>query len=155
VTDSVFYQRLAAISAILAGLAACTPAPLPPPPVVVRRAPPHFGPPKAADCTVAPFFVADGGAAVVNMTMGNDGGYCAATLITSAAKPFDAALVTMMPYNGTPAVWKYDGKTSVEYVPNAGFSGIDHFTIELLIAGKPGMTTLNVTVNVSKPAAKP
>lgn len=131
----------------LAALAGCTQAPKPAAPEA-RRLPPHAGPPPAQFCQVAPFTVADGGSAGVAMTVSNEGGFCAATLTTSAGKPFDAPLVTTMPQNGTPAVWRYDGKTSVEYVPNAGFTGSDSFVTKLKIAGKPGYTTLTISITV-------
>ena len=120
------------------------PAPPPPPP----QAPPHYGPPMASLCQVAPFTVSDGGTANVTMAISNDGGYCAARLITAAGKPFDAPLVSVQPSNGTAAVWKYDGKTSVEYVPNSHFTGSDQFVTKLKIAGKPGYTVLNIAVTV-------
>lgn len=100
---------------------------------------------------VAPFSVADGGSATVNMTLVNDGGYCAARATAGSGKPFDAPLVPVPPSHGTAAVWRYDGKTSVEYVPDAGFAGSDQFVTKLIIAGKPGYTTLTVAVTVLAP----
>ncbi len=123
------------------------PAPPPPPP----PPPPHIGPPAAETCVVAPFHVADGGTAAVDMTVSNEGGYCAATLTTAAGQPYDAPLIHAMPDHGTPRVVRYNGKTSVEYVPGAGFTGHDHFTVALIEKGSQADTTLNVSVTVVPP----
>jgi hypothetical protein len=122
----------------------------PPPPVVEAPAPlpPHLGPPPAASCVVAPFHVADGGTADVNMTVSNDGGYCAATLTAANGKPFDAPLVPEKPAHGEDSVVEYNGKTSVEYTANQGYVGHDAFTVKLILKGQPGYTTLNVAVDV-------
>ena len=48
------------------------------------------------------------------------------------------------------------GKTSINYAPNAGFTGTDHFSVRLLVRGTPGYTTLNVAATVlPKGAALP
>lgn len=132
----------------VASLAGCADAPKP---VVQapRVMPPHVGPPLAGVCHVAPFTVADGGSASVAISMVNDGGYCAARLTNAAGQPFDAPLLPAQARHGQAAVWKYDGKTSVEYVPAAGFAGTDSFVVHLKMAGKPGYTTLRVSVTVS------
>jgi len=133
-------------------LQACAPKPLPPaPPPPPPPPPPHIGPPKAAECTVAPFHVTDGGTAAVVMHVSGEGGYCAATLTAASGKPYDAPLVPVVPRHGTPRVVKYDGKTSVEYVPDAGFSGHDSFVVHLIVKGSPAYTTLNVEVTVAAP----
>ena len=137
-----------AIGIMLAGCAQPVVAPPPPPPP--PPLPPHFGPPPAADCKVAPFHVADGHEAEVLMTVGNDGGYCAATLTTAGGQPFDAPLIpgAAQPLHGMAHVVPYNGKTSVEYTPDAGYTGHDHFVTRLIIRGKPGYTSLNVSVTV-------
>ncbi len=133
-------------------LQACAPKPLPPPPPPPPPLPPpHIGPPKAADCTVAPFHVTDGGTATVTMRVSNEGGYCAATLTAASGKPYDAPLVPEVPRHGTPRVVKYDGKTSVEYVPDTGFVGHDSFVVHLIVKGAPAYTTLKVAVTVTAP----
>jgi hypothetical protein len=135
---------LLALGALLAGCAK------PPPPVVqAPPLPPHLGPPPAAVCLVAPFHVADGGTAQVNMTVSNDGGYCAAALTNAAGQAFDAGLVPVKPAHGEDSVIKYNGKTSVEYfVKSPGYVGHDGFTVHLISKDKPGYTTLNVAVDV-------
>ncbi|HTZ70338.1 MAG TPA: hypothetical protein VMB71_06785 [Acetobacteraceae bacterium] len=132
--------------ALLAGCAQKL-APPPPPPVPL---PPHIGPPPAHACTVAPFHVSDGGTATVTMKVSNEGGYCAATLTATNGEPYDAPLVPVMPQHGTPRVVKYNGKTSVEYTPNDGYMGHDSFVVHLLERGKPGYTTLNMSIDVAK-----
>ncbi len=121
------------------------------PPAPVTEAPPlppHLGPPPAANCTVAPFHVADGGTADVVMSVSNDGGYCAASLTDAAGQPFDAPLVPEKPLHGEDSVVQYNGKTSVEYTGNSGFVGRDRFVVKLIVKGQPGYTTLNVSVDV-------
>ncbi len=135
-------------------LASCAPTPPPPaPPAPPPPLPPHFGPPPAGSCKIAPFHAAEGHETEVLMTVGNDGGYCAATLTTAAGQPYDAPLV---PANGKPEhglvrVVKYNGKTSVEYTPDAGYAGHDHFAVRLIIRGTAGYTTLNVSITVAAP----
>jgi hypothetical protein len=131
-------------------LQACAPTPPPPaPPPPPPPPPPHIGPPKAAACTVAPFHVADGGTAAVDMHVSNEGGYCAATLTAASGNPFDAPLVPVLPKHGTPRIVKYDGKTSVEYTPETGYVGPDSFVVHLIVKGQPSYTTLNVSVTVA------
>ncbi len=140
-------KKLISLLALALAVQGCQPktvaAPPPPPP---PPPPPHMGPPPAAKCNVAPFKVADGGTATVEVTVSNEGGYCAATLTAASGRPFDAPLVPVLPQHGTPRVVKYDGKTSVEYVPETGFTGKDHFVVRLLVKDSQGVTTLNVNV---------
>jgi hypothetical protein len=146
-------RSLAAFLSLGALLAGCA---KPPPPVVEAPPPlpPHLGPPPAATCVVAPFKVADGGTAAVNMKISNDGGYCAATLTAASGQPFDAPLVPAKPAHGDEEVVKYNGKTSVEYVAKPGYVGPDAFVVHLIVKGQPGFTTLNVAVDVvGAPAA--
>lgn len=122
----------------------------PPAPVAEAptRLPPHLGPPPAAQCSVAPFHVADGGTASIAMAVSNDGGYCAATLTAASGQPFDAPLVPAKPAHGDEAVVKYNGRTSVEYAATPGFVGHDSFIVHLILKGQSGYTTLNVGVDV-------
>ncbi len=139
-----FVPPFVALAAILAGCAK------PPAPVVEApaRLPPHLGPPPAAQCSVAPFHVADGGVASVSMVLSNDGGFCAASLTAASGQPYDAPLVPARPAHGDETVVKYNGKTSVEYAARAGYVGHDSFTVHLILKGQPGYTTLNVGVDV-------
>ena len=115
----------------------------PPPPL-----PPHAGPPPAQRCTVTPFTVKDGGSADVGMSLSNEGGYCAATLLSEGGVPFATFLVPVPPLHGIPRVIPYNGKTSVEYAPQPGFTGHDSFIVKLILHGRPGYTTLNMSVDV-------
>ena len=139
----------AAVAAAGAALVGCQKPP-PPPPPAPPPLPAHLGPPPAARCSVSPFTVADGGTANVILTLGNDGGYCAATLTTAAGRPFDAPLMHIRPLHGHVSVVRYNGKTSVEYVPDPGFAGTDRFQVRLIIRNRPGYTTLNGTANVTR-----
>jgi hypothetical protein len=136
--------RLIGLGGLLAGCAK----PLVPIAEAPPALPPHLGPPPAATCLVAPFHVADGGAADVNMTISNDGGYCAAALTAASGRPFDAPLVPQRPAHGDDSVVEYNGKTSVEYTASQGYVGHDGFTVKLILKGQPGYTTLNVSVDV-------
>ena len=97
---------------------------------------------------MAPFQVADGGSATVTMAVSSEGGYCAATLLAGNGRPFDAPLETVLPAHGKARVVKYNGRTSVEYTPVAGYAGADSFTVRLILRDRPGYTTLNVSVTV-------
>jgi hypothetical protein len=140
-------RTLSTILAISVLLAGCQPPPAPPP-AALAPLPPHAGPPPAATCQVAPFAVPDGGTTNVSVTVSNEGGYCAAKLTASSGKPFDAPLVPVLPLHGTPHVIKYNGQTSVEYTPTAGYLGHDSFIVKLILRGQPGYTTLNMSVTV-------
>ncbi len=123
----------------------------PPAPVAEAPAAPlplHRGPPPAALCTVTPFHATEGGTTAVNMTISNDGGYCAATLTAGNGQPYDAPLVPARPLHGDETVVRYNGKTSVEYSATPGYVGPDSFTARLILRGQSGYTTLNVTVTV-------
>lgn len=128
-------------------LASCANPP-PPPPPAPPPPPPHLGPPPAAACSVAPFTIKDGATNVIQMTLGNDGGYCAAQFTAENGRPYDAPLEPVPPRGGHARVIKYNGKTSVEYTPNPGFAGHDALTIRLIERGRPGYTTVNVQVTV-------
>ncbi len=142
-------KTILSLLALALAVQACQPKPLPPaPPPPPPPPPPHVGPPPAAKCNVAPFHVADGGSATVEITLSNEGGYCAATLTAANGQPYDAPLVPVLPTHGTPRVMKYNGKTSVEYAPESGFVGKDNFTVRLILKGTPAVTTLNVGVTV-------
>ncbi len=133
------------LGALLAGCAKPEAPPALPPPAPL---PPHAGPPPAAQCSVSPFSVKDGGTADVTMSVSSEGGYCAATLVTEGGVPFAAPLVPVAPLHGIPRVVRYNGRTSVEYTPQPGFVGHDSFVVKLIVRGKPGYTTLNLSVTV-------
>jgi hypothetical protein len=119
------------------------PPPAPPPPL-----PLHAGPPPAKLCSVMPFTSKEGATTDVQMVVSNEGGYCSASVTTDGGLPYDAPLVTVTPFHGIPRVVKYNGKTSVEYTPQPGFVGHDSYIVKLIVRGKPGFTTLNVSVTV-------
>jgi hypothetical protein len=95
-----------------------------------------------------PFAVKDGGTANVSITLSNEGGYCAATLTADSGQPYAVGLVPVMPLHGITRVVKYNGKTSVEYSPQPGYSGHDSFIVKLIVRSQPGYTVLNMSVNV-------
>lgn len=138
-----------ALASLLAGCAK------PPAPVAAApdQLPPHLGPPPAALCTVAPFHVADGGTSAISMVISNDGGFCAASLTAGSGQPFDAPLVKERPLHGDETVVRYNGRTSVEYSSKPGYVGHDAFTVRLILKGRPGYTTLNVSIDVQPAGA--
>jgi hypothetical protein len=142
-------RTLSSFLAVGIALAGCAPKPGAPLAEAPAALPPHAGPPPAATCHVEPFKVPDGGSTTVNLTVSNEGGYCAATLTAGNGRPFDAPLVPVLPLHGTPRVIKYNGQTSVEYTPEPGFSGHDSFIVKLILKGQPGYTTLNMSVTVA------
>ncbi len=144
---------LGILATIMAGCAKPPPPAPPPPPPPPPPLPPHLGGPPAAQCSVVPFTVADGGTVTVSMTLSDDGGYCAATLVSASGKPFDAPLVPVRPLHGHETVVKYNGKTSVEYSADKGYTGSDQFTVKLISKGTPGYTTLNMAITVVAPHA--
>ncbi|MFX8976553.1 hypothetical protein ABTN19_19390, partial [Acinetobacter baumannii] len=81
---------------------------------------------------------------------GNDGGYCAAAFTAQNGQPYDAPLLMLRPRHGSVAVVRYNGKTSVEYIPSPAYAGPDRFTVRLILRGKPGYTTVNGNVTVTR-----
>lgn len=111
---------------------------------------------KAALCTVPNDQprLTDGQQTEIAMTVGNDGGWCGASVSKPGPEPFDAGLLTARPANGRARVQSVGDYTRIDYIPDPGFVGTDSFTVRLL----PGSTSvkLNVTVQaVAAPAATP
>ncbi len=142
---------LAAVGVVLAGCAQKAP----PPAAPAAPLPPTTGEGKydllgqSSQC-VAPEIVTipDGVAQNLSLSFGNDSGWCALRL-THGGKPFDAALLPVMPKNGVVFIHKVASFTRIDYTPNAGFSGTDAFTVKLL----PGYLPLHVTVTIKPLAA--
>lgn len=82
------------------------------------------------------------------MTVGNDGGYCAASLTAANGRPFDAPLLPVPPRHGTLRVVRYNGRTSIEYVPAPRYAGPDSATVRLILRGQPGYTTASLRISV-------
>lgn len=118
--------------------------------------PPHIGGPAASLCDVPEVALADGGSAKLTMTVSNEGGYCAARVATSVGKAFDSYVLPLdsLPAHGTAKITEYDGKTSIEYTPSVAYAGKDSFGAKLIIAGKPGYTSVSVAVTVKDRAAE-
>jgi hypothetical protein len=130
-------------------VAGCAPKEAPPAPEPTVL-PPHFGPPPAATCKAPEVQLKEGGTTAATITLVNDGGYCALTLTAPSGGPYDAGLEPVPPRHGRAVIIRYNGHTSVEYTPDRGFAGTDSFTARLIVRGRPGYTTLNVTANVSR-----
>jgi hypothetical protein len=141
--DLRVFAGLTAMGLLLQGCAEKA-QPVAPPPVPR----PAYGPPPAEACAVTPFTLAQGGTTAVSLNVANDCGYCPVEVTQANGKPFDAGLEPVRPANGHAPIRTWLGKTSINYAPNAGFTGTDHFTVRLLVRGLQGYTTLNVTATV-------
>lgn len=84
------------------------------------------------------------------MTLRNDGGWCGVSVAQAGPRPYDAGLLVERPKHGRVHVRKVGDYTRVDYIPDAGFSGNDSFTVRVL----PGNAALRVAATVQPgPAA--
>ena len=127
----------------------------PRPPVQAAAMPLHYGPPPARLCKLSPFALAEGASTPVQMTVSNDGGYCAIMVAQKAGGAFDAGLEPVQPSHGTALIIKYNNQTSIEYVPEPRHLGTDAFTVRLIVRGQPGYTTLPVAVTITDAEPNP
>ena len=86
--------------------------------------------------------------AETEITVGNDGGWCAVTVAQSGGKPFDAGLVSTRPAHGKLLVHSVGDDTRIDYTPEAGFTGSDAYAVRLV----PGQAVLSVKVTVTPKA---
>lgn len=114
----------------------------PPPPSARTYAADFVG--GAKTCTVPRPALKDGELAPVDMTVGNDGGWCGITVVRDG-KPYDAGLLTARPEHGRVFVHSVGDTTRIDYTPDRGFAGTDSFTVKLL----PGNTGVRASVMVS------
>ncbi len=145
------WRPLAAVAAVLA-VQGCAQAPVAsaPQPPRIFAVDQQGG---ARTCTVpAEVALTPGQTANATMTLANDGGWCGILVAQPGPLPYAAGLVTGRPAHGHMHVRNYGSRTRVDYIPDAGFSGADAFTVRLL----PGAAVLQVAVAVQPgPAATP
>ena len=96
---------------------------------------------KAANCTVSPVTLTDGGSTDAVMMTGG-AGWCGIS-VRKNDQPYGAGLLTRVPRNGAVYIHTVGDDTRVDYTPRAGTSGADSFTVRFL----PGDATMRVTVN--------
>jgi len=99
---------------------------------------------KARACTAADADTSAGKATEATISMSNEGGWCG-VLTRQGGRPYAAGLVQTRPQHGMVHIHTVGDDTRVDFVPDAGFSGQDKFSVRLL----PGNATLNVAVTVT------
>ena len=65
------------------------------------------------------------------LKVGSDGGWCGLS-VSNGGHPFDTELLTAAPAHGKVYVHKVGNDTRIDYTPEAGFTGTDTFTVQLL-----------------------
>jgi hypothetical protein len=66
-----------------------------------------------------------------SMKVSSDGGWCGLS-VANGGRPFDAELLTAAPAHGKVYVHRVGNDTRIDYTPEAGFTGADAFTVQLL-----------------------
>lgn len=97
----------------------------------------------AKACTVPRVTPEPGRTADVAMKVGNDGGWCAITVV-NGGRPFDAGLLTAQPTHGHVLIHTVGAATRIDYTPIARFAGADSFSVRLV----PGSAMIRVAVSV-------
>ncbi len=130
-------------------LASCTntpaPAPAAPPPPKPATAETSYDLSGQSSSCAAPVILhlADGVPQHLSLVITNDGGWCALRLL-HGDRDFDAGLLPVIPHHGIVFIHKVAGFTRVDYTPNAGYAGMDHFEVKML----PGYLLVQVDVTV-------
>jgi hypothetical protein len=101
-------------------------------------------------CEVARVSPVDGQTVDGTMKIGNDNGWCGLPLRQSAARPFDAGLLTARPAHGSVLIHQVGDDTRIDYTPDRGFTGSDSFTVKLI----PGDAVVRMSVTIIGPSAK-
>jgi len=78
------------------------------------------------------------------ISMSNEGGWCGVTT-RAGNRPYTAGLVQTRAQHGIVHIHTVGDDTRVDFVPDAGFSGSDKFSVRLI----PGNAVLNVAVTVT------
>lgn len=98
----------------------------------------------AKTCTVSKTVPEAGKSVQANLSMGNDGGWCALT-VAADGKPYGAGLLTTRPQHGKVFIHTVGNDTRIDYTPDRGFTGADKFSVKLL----PGDAGIDAAVTVS------
>lgn len=97
-------------------------------------------------CTVNSFSINPGRESVVNMTVGNDGGWCDIKVHQQGPEPYEAGLLAVQPNHGRVYIHEVGDDTRIDYTPDPGYAGPDTFTVTLL----PGRSDLRTIVTVTR-----
>jgi hypothetical protein len=136
-------SRIACGLALLGGLAAC--AEQSSPAASTRRVYLVDTQGQARTCTVPQrVSLTPGQQTEAAITMSNEGGWCGITVAQAGPKPYDAGMLVQRPRHGRVHVRKVGDVTRVDFIPDAGFSGSDAFTVRLV----PGNAAMQVAVTV-------
>jgi hypothetical protein len=130
-------------------LAACVQQPQ----VAIAPAGPNLNAGIAAACAPTEPKLVPGATAQAEMRMDNDGGWCAVRVADMGA-PFKFGLVKSRPAHGRVVIRPAGSQTFLDYVPAAGYTGPDSFTVALAArqAGQAD-STVHVTVQVAQKGA--
>ena len=100
----------------------------------------------ARNCTApASVKLAEGQPAQAQITVANDGGWCALSTAAPGPHPYAVGLLTARPEHGKVYVHAVGDDTRVDYTPDRFYAGPDQFAVRLL----PGQSTLQVAVTVA------
>jgi hypothetical protein len=99
---------------------------------------------KARTCNAPTVDTTAGKATDATINMSNEGGWCGVTT-RQGGRPYSAGLVQTRAQHGIVHVHTVGDDTRVDFVPDAGFTGQDKFSVRLI----PGNATLNVAVTVT------
>jgi len=141
--DSRRIAILAAAFALTALLDGCAQPPAPPASTTRLYAIDQQG--AAKTCTASPVKLTDGQDTEATLSVENDGGWCAISVVAPGNKAYAAGLLTGQPAHGTVYVHSVGDATRVDYTPDHGFTGADTYMVKFL----PGSPSLHVAVTVT------
>jgi len=124
----------------LTALGACTPRPAP------VAAGPDLNVGIASVCTPSDPKLVPGAVSEATITMSNEGGWCAVR-VAENGHPYALGLLPGRPEHGRALIRKAGEQTFLDYVPAAGYTGPDSFTVKLRSA-TPGEADPSVHVTV-------
>jgi len=84
-------------------------------------------------------------AVVAQMQVSNEGGWCGITT-THNGIAFESYLLTVRPDHGRIFAHRVGGATRIDYTPDKGYVGADHFTVHLI----PGDSQVQGAVTVTR-----
>jgi hypothetical protein len=98
----------------------------------------------ARSCTAPSVSPVVGTDATIQMTVGNDGGWCGITATQPGGGQYAAGLLTIRPEHGKIYIHTVGDATRIDYTPDVGFTGSDAFAFRLVPSN--GLTRVTVTV---------
>jgi hypothetical protein len=101
----------------------------------------------AKKCKTSPVAVQAAKEVSADMTVGNDGGWCALSLHMPDGRPYAAGLLTRRPAHGTVYIHTVGDDTRIDYTPEHGYAGPDTFAAALI----PGEGAIGFSVTVTQP----